>query len=574
MILALLLLAASLAFGWTAAARVTKKNQLAYALPFSVAAAAWSVFLCSLAIGFNDYSIVSAAALQAIAAYWLYKKSKPSLQHDKQVAALLVFGLLLFTALQYARFHYDDNGNLAGIPIDFGFHYAIITSMANGNFPPQNPFYDGHAFNYYYLTHLYSAALLKGGLLLQVASWIPIVFASAAFLALVYLLCRKLFPDKKHEAVAKLALVLILLNGTLAFVTSQNQLFHNQLRGAGFPFENLLIDFFIINYSAALGLALSAIAILLVLNNEIREGAFVTGLLPLINLPCFIITATALMFKEINKKQIAILVIFSLPQIALLLNRNQNNLTLTTHFGWMASSQDLISIVVFWFNNLGPYLLLSLLALYLLKSKDITRIWLALLPPVILANIFIFTPYAWDNFKFFLLFFIFTAILAAYALVEIWNKSNAGKIVAILLITIMTATGFLSVATLLQHSNGVIYTKADLEACKWIDENTPKDAVFLIDNDKIQSCLFATSGRRVYLGFGEWLTNHGIDYSKQLAENREMLAGNCSLIKEKKIDYAYFTPNVKPSKGLEDQSVEAYARQSQVVLEICKNSLS
>jgi len=574
MILAALLLAASLALGWTLAARLTRKNQLAFAFPLAIAAGAWTLFLASLAIGFNDYSIVAAIILQAVAAAVLYGQKKPSLEHDKRIVALLVAGILLFTALQYARFHYDANGNLAGIPIDFGFHSAIITSLANGNFPPQNPFYDGHAFNYYYLTHLYSAALLKGGFPLQAATWIPIVLASAAFIALLYLYVRKLFPKREHAAVAYLAIPLVLLNGTLAFwvATPTTEFFHNALRNTGFPFENFLIDILIINQSAVLGAVIALMILLLIKEKKNTSAAILVGTLPLINAPFFVLGLSFLLFFTSIKQKI-IATAMAVPQILLLQNQNNGVLSnITLHFGWMSQNQDILSILLFWINNLGPYLALSLVALYFLKNKEINKIYLTLLLPAVLANFFIFTPYAWDNFKLFLLFFMFIAILSAYALIEIWKKGSLAKIFALVLLSTMTLTGVLSLATLANHSEGLSYTRADLEACKWIEENTPKDAVFLIDNDHVQSCLFATVGRRVYLGFGEWLTNHGIDYTKQLEENKQMLAGNCSLIKEKNLTYAYFTPNVKPSQGLENQSVERYASQSQVVLELCKKT--
>ena len=565
MLLGIAFAAVSLAFGWAAAARITKTNQLAYALPIGVAAGAWAVFLTSLLLGFN-FESVTAATILLSAATLLVNNGKANLKHDKHTIILLAIGLLAFTAIQFARFHYDAAGNIAGISIDFGFHSGIITTMANGNFPPVNPFYDGHSFNYYYLTHAFSAALIVGGLSLQIAFMLPIVLASAAFLAIVFLLCRELFPKPEHEVVGYLAIILMLFNGTLAFTNTNVFFFPNQLRELGYPVENLLTSFFTINYSFVLGAAMAMLVLILLTKQKKWEATLLTATLPLVNLPFFALAAIALVLHKINWKQIAACAAIALPQLALLMGDGQFIPYL--RFGWMSAEQSIPSIILFWAQNLGPYLILSALALYWLKDKKVNRMWLALVPPAIIANIFIFTPYAWDNYKLFLLFIMYTAILAAYALVELWRKTSAHKAGVIFLIFIMTVIGVLSNVALFEHTNSITYTNEELKICKWIDENTPKDAVFLIDNE-MHSCLTSIAGRRVYLGFGEWLTNHGIDYSKQLEENEEMLAGNCSLINSKEITFAYFTPNVKAKEGLEDQSLETYAQNAQVVLKLC-----
>ncbi|MFA4945968.1 MAG: DUF2298 domain-containing protein [Candidatus Micrarchaeia archaeon] len=568
MLLALLLLASSLALGLAAAARVTEKNQLAYALPIALAAGAWIVNLATLALGFNETALYAAVAAQTILAAVLYRKT--IFKHDKAVLCLLAVGLLAFAGLENARMHYDAAGNLAGVPIDLGFHTAIITTLANGNQPPVNPFYDGHPLNYYYFTHSYSAALLVGGLNLETAAALPPVLAGAAFLALVYEFCRKRFPKRAPASLAGfavLACILILFNGTMAFENLNYPFFHNQLRDSGFPFENILIDFFIINFSAVLALTLAIIILKLILEKK-TEAVWLTSLLPMINLPTFLILLIPNLLEKINIKKIMLPIGLAIVQVAVLLIQNAENFTPHLRLGWLSTEQNFASIAAFWLNNLGPYLVLSFIGLYWLKNKDANRMWLALLPPVILANIFIFTPYAWDNFKFFLIFFIYTAILSAYAITEMWRRGAPWRILAGALFVVMTLTGFLSVATLLENSNTAIYTAADLRACEWIQENTPKDAVFLIDNE-MHSCLPGIAGRRVYLGFGEWLTNHGIDYSQQLVENERMLAGDCVLIKEKNVRYAYFTANVKPTEELEAESTRIYEDNSHVILQIC-----
>ena len=80
MLLGIAFTAASLAFGWAAAARITQKNQLAYALPIGVAAGAWAAFITALFLGFNFASVTSAVILLGAATLLIdNKKANPKM---------------------------------------------------------------------------------------------------------------------------------------------------------------------------------------------------------------------------------------------------------------------------------------------------------------------------------------------------------------------------------------------------------------------------------------------------------------------------------------------------------------
>jgi hypothetical protein len=151
--------------------------------------------------------------------------------------------------------------------------------------------------------------------------------------------------------------------------------------------------------------------------------------------------------------------------------------------------------------------------------------------------LFIIAPYDWDNFKLFVFFFFFFALFSAFALKKLFEKSVLIKSAVVILFVLMTFTGFLTLQTMASHSNDVIYSTEDVTACDYIEKNTPENAVFLTDGQ--HTCLFATAGRKVFVGYTEWLKNHGYDYLKQLQENNKMLAGDCNLIKNKNISYFY-----------------------------------
>ena len=526
-------LAATLTIGLTIAKRALPQNSVLAAYPLGMLASTWTVFLASLALGFNQTSILIASAACLAVAYAL--KFKPSI--NKKSLPITIIALTAFTALHYATFHYSENGDLNGIPVDFGFHHGIITSIANGNFPPENPFYAGEPFNYYYFNHLHSATLLKGGLPLQTASLLPQILVNTSLVCLLFLLAKKFFPKKRLLPYA--FLTIFLLNGTLVFLEKisregtnailQPELYYSILYPE-FSFQPIGTSILILQRVFTVGIF---IFVLILLN---KKNSWLLGLLPMFHLFSFVLgfaylACYALFFETkkiiVRAKQLLVPTAMAAPQVAyLLLGSPAASNSIRLRFGWLSASQDIISITAFWFNNLGPYLLLGALGYYLIKNEEIKRVFLATLPPAILANIFIFTPYDWDNYKFFVFFFLSLCLLAVYALDWMWNKNLSGKVVAASLFLIMIASGVMALTTIIQHCDEPIYTSKQIQECDWINENTPKNAVFAIEPNSI-NCIYSIAGRKVFLGFEEWITNHGLDFDARKEANEELLNGEC-----------------------------------------------
>ncbi|MFH0923010.1 MAG: DUF2298 domain-containing protein [Candidatus Micrarchaeota archaeon] len=552
MITASLFLAASIALGAVAARKIGDENQLVYAIPLSVLFGTWTVFILSLAIGFSETSILASALVLASAAFILnklWKNTKTNLI-SQEIAPLFIAALFFFTVFAWVLFHYDAAGNVAGIRTDFGFHHAIISSLANGNFPPENPQFAGHALVYYYFTHLYSASLAVGGMPLQEATWIPQILVNAAVVCLLFLLAKKWMPSSK--ALPYLAVFLFLFNGSFAFVPwaekngltleniSQilpNPKFYPAFREA-FPFENMLTTQMLLSFAIPMAFAIMLICLLSLENKKIL--AILIGLLPMFHFFAFILLALFLatyVFLFDRKKDwlkpFGIIALLALPQLLFYSQSSAAN-AIRLRLGWTAASQTLPSIAWFWLGNLGIYLILGCLGWFLIKNKQLRNIAIAALPAVILANVFIFTPYSWDNIKLFFLFFIVLSILAAVALEKIRGISFIGPLLFFVLLVLMTLSGVLSAWTISSHANDVIYPKEDVAMC---EQANIRNALFL--NDGSQSCLFGLEGNRVFMGFEEWIQYHGYNYSEQMKENNAMLAGDCNLIRKNRIEYVF-----------------------------------
>ncbi len=590
MLLALFFIACLLFFGIVLARKFFEDNLLVYAIPLGVLFATWLVFLTSLAIGFTEASVAAATVILLAASFFLQKRwrlrlSKTSLL-SRELIPLFLISIAFFTAVNYLMFHYDAEGNLAGIRIDFGFHHAIISSLANGNFPPENPFYAGHPLIYYYFTHLFSAALMNGGFNLQAASYAPSILLNAAIACLIFLVAKTLFGEKnkakkqakktsasesalarvwlhaKRNSLAYLAIALFLFNGSFAFIPyfQQNQIaltdlptilqkpefYYGTYYLVGFTFQTLLSSIFLLQPAFLLSFPLFFLSLLTIVKNlsKLFIGLLV-GLLPMFSFFGFVLAFLFLVtyFILFDRKKhwvlpILVVLALALPQLFFFLQQRSELINFVyVRLGWMSPTQDFVFIVLFWLGNLGLYLVLAALGFYWIKSKTARAFFVSSIPPFVLGNLFIVAPYDWDNFKLFVFFFFFLALFSAFALKKLFEKNILLKIVVVILFVLMTFTGFLTLQTIISHSTDVIYSAEDVAACGYIEKNTPKNAVFLTDGQ--HTCLFATAGRKVFVGYTEWLKNHGYDYSKQLQENNKMLAGDCSLIKNKNISYFY-----------------------------------
>ena len=210
-------LVASGILGLVVAKKFDSKNQIAYAIPLGILVSTWVVFLVSLAIGFNSFSVLF-ASIVLLAAFWFLKQGWGFAPEalEKNLVPLAVAAIVFLFAINFSIFHYDPQGGVQGFSTDFGFHKSIIASLANGNFPPEHPLFAGKPLSYYYFTHLFSASLIIGGIPLQWTSILTSVLLNLSAVLLLLLVFRAVFPEKKARWWLPYAgALLVLFNGSL-----------------------------------------------------------------------------------------------------------------------------------------------------------------------------------------------------------------------------------------------------------------------------------------------------------------------------------------------------------------------
>jgi hypothetical protein len=197
--------------------------------------------------------------------------------------------------------------------------------------------------------------------------------------------------------------------------------------------------------------------------------------------------------------------------------------------GWMVSS--VLDIPGFWIVNMGLELVL-LIAGLIIAGKKKAIFYTPYLAIFVIANIFVFQPWNYDNHKFFSFWLMPSALFMAAALVYVYDLRKIGKPLYTILLVLSTVTGLLAATFLVAHpytefSNDQIYV-AD-----WIKEHTPTDAIFLTGDSATHPAI-ALAGRLSYLGYYPWMYTHGINTADRVSNVRAIYnATNLTTMQEK-----------------------------------------
>lgn len=158
----------------------------------------------------------------------LLAKSRDFL-HKKVWHLPIIDWLMLLTLIAFSwwlmslTFGYEDGQFVMKSKLysDFGAHLPLIRSFSQGaNWPPEYPFYVGEPIRYHYFFYLIVGLLERAGLQIDLALNIPSAVGMTLLLFMVYQIAVLFF---KRRMIGVLAVILVLFNGSLAFVEYFNQ---------------------------------------------------------------------------------------------------------------------------------------------------------------------------------------------------------------------------------------------------------------------------------------------------------------------------------------------------------------
>jgi len=449
---------------------------------------------------------------------------------------------------------------------DLPLHTAIITSMRDASFPPDYSILPGELLSYPFLMDSLSTSLYMFGFSLQLSMIVPGTLMMALCFAGYLLIAREMAGSKRAVILAAL---LFFLNGGLGFLYTfdraagdvSERLYEvmdgyyktptNQPDPYNLRWSNVIADLMIPQRTILGGWAMVMPCIYLLFTafapwrqenkGNIRHilllGVWAGGL-PLIHTHSFLalglLSGGFLLYTLLRTpREFAIsrllpwlyygviALLLALPQLVTwtFTQASGSSHFLRLQFNWVNNpdGQGLIDFYLwFYIKNIGLPVILLVCALAEKNPKH--RFLAAGAFMIFLAAEFIrFQPNEYDNNKLFYIWYMIGAILAADYAVLMFDRLRGlrGRYV---LAGFAAIVFFLSAGLTLARevvSDYQSFSKEDIAAAAYIEQETPAHAVFLTGFEQHLNPVSSLAGRTIVCGPGLWLYYHGFDTTER-----------------------------------------------------------
>jgi len=522
-----------------------------------------------------------------------------------------LFWSVYFLIFWSRALYFDKIGNLVAGHVniwgDWAAHFTMGTAMANrGLILKTSPFLIGAKFSYPFVSDLISAIsiILTGNIVMSFI--VPSFLLSIFFVWAIYYFFKTIWQSEKKAILSSLV---FLLNGGLGFYY-----FFKEIIKSDKPFTALLnpahevtrydlwsikwinvIDSMVIPQRAfLLGFPLTLLALTLIYKNFIQKktlnlkqiiiAGIILGFMPIIHthsfLAAFIILSfwcledilnhTKINIKNIKNskwpikkikdwlKLIAITSLIALPLLVYYFQGTVDQGFMKFYPGWLAKSYEM-NWFEFWWRNwfLVPWLAFA--GFIVMAKRDLRKLFIfsPFIFIFIIANLFLFQPFAWDNTKLFIWSSLGFSYLSVYSLNEILKKKNrpfklpyqAKQLVIGITFIFIILSGLMDLHYIARHDlhHHIMYTKEELDLTKWVNQNTPSDAIWLT-GDKHNHFIFNLTGRQTVLTYRGWLWTHGYDYlpvEKDVMKVFSNPQSNLNLLEKYQVNYIIVGTNEK-----------------------------
>ena len=215
--------------------------------------------------------------------------------------------------------------------------------------------------------------------------------------------------------------------------------------------------------------------------------------------------------------------------------------------------------LLFWSRVWGAVLPLALLS-FLIVPKSYRPFHLSAFLLFFLGNIILFQPIAWDNSKIFL--YVYFALSGGIALLlqTMAKMRLGGKLIALLLCLVLMLTGVAELIAFWRVRDDAfqIQSSDDAKIVRFIRKNTKPTDLFLSAMDINNPALLA--GRPLFLGFGGWMPNFGIDQTERERDLRAVFADEPrapQIIQKWHIAYIYLSDNERHNWGANEAALRS-----------------
>lgn len=530
----------------------------------------------------------------AFAILWILRSriaiTRKELRFSKKDFLLTLFWAVLFIFflfLMYHSFSYESKIGVFHIAVkswsDFATHIATLRSFSLGdNFPPQSPLYPGEFFRYHFLLWFFVANLEFLGLPLYHSLNI---FTGVSMLVLVFAIYSLAKLLTKKESVAIVAVVLFLLNGSLAFYrlidwqnliyTWQNILRHiasNLFLSSGLPFRGETWGLYSMNIytnQRHLPFAMAVFASLLILliksdiGHKLQGKRFfiylgiMIGLMPLAEGFAFLVLSIVFfLFFLFSKLKSGLLltgiIAFLLSAFQMFFLRDPSGQYPKLNLGY-TFEPTLENFLLFLGIIFGAKLLFLSIG-FLVSSKEGKRLAVITLPVFLFSFIVRVGPEQIHGHKFFNLWLVAAYPIIASGVVYLIQKPRMMPIkviVAFIVLVTLGGTGFLDTIAIAKDTQMTFPEKSD-SLFQFVKTQTRKDSVFLTDESWHSPIVYA--GRKLLLGNGYTPWSFGYDATERIAKIQAMFNAQdeeqfCKLAKEFRADYIMLDHNSRYGLG-------------------------
>ncbi len=496
---------------------------------------------------------------------------------------LIVLCLSFSSWLMWSTFYVQDDSIVMGSKLysDFAVHLPLIRSFSFGNnLPAEYPFFAGQPIRYHYLFYLLVGWLEMVGLRIDWALNTISVLGMTVFLYMVYKITT-LFYRSTWGGV--LAVCLVLLNGSLSFLRVIRVFFDkssiwqslssiaNATEFASFgPWDDSLVSAFwnwnIFTNQRHLPFSFGLLFVLLypLFRHTVRKTSdavwWVSGLV-LIGYSVFPILHQAgcvallvftigwlLWYWKLIEAQYRFSYILAVCYSLFFwyqFSAGAGSQSVAFELGFLATTDELKTILWYWLHNLGLYLLL--LPVLLIRARKKIGIFLVLAFALFAAaNVFRLSTDMINNHKFIHIFWIVLQVAAAGFLVELWNKKWLFTPLVVIAVVVMTLSGVIDIFPIINDRSAHIQTIASSPTQQWIAAHTPTRAQFLSTSYMYNPASLV--GRKLYLDYGYHAWSMGYDDSAKRAVLPQFFAADishsewCGLARTENIQYLIFSP--------------------------------
>lgn len=250
---------------------------------------------------------------------------------------------------------------------------------------------------------------------------------------------------------------------------------------------------------------------------------------------------------------LGIVLLLALPQLFIwTFQQAQGEQFVRGYFNW-ANLDD--TYLGFYVKNVGIVWILSIVALVFTRSRNYFLvspsffIWFV-------AELLVFQPNVYDNNKILYIGYLFLCFLSADYLVEIAGKFKNTAIKGIIYAGVLFLSSISAILTMGREyvSDYELYSKDEVEICRYIEKNTKADDVILTDT-RHNNGVSSLTGRNIVCGAGTFLYYHGLSYQQQEADVMAMYQNpaDLTLFEKYNVSYIYIGNSERNNYGISSE---------------------